>query len=380
MSKLQTLARRAIIHTDQTMLKWLGNSKRGQRFYLQTVQAVELVLLSRGNFSGAKILAKDMPKELETYIHEFVGDQLSEKEKRNLKKDILRCYLSYRFHPSEYFMYDLRRRSLEERGSFLSDLDRWSLLHKKFSQNIHNEILDKYVFYQLAQPFFGREAFKVDGKSKKEDFEAFASRHKHLFVKPLDKFYGIGTYKLTVGEPYSAAEIFQRLTGSDSGSYIVEELIEQHPATASWNESSVNTLRMPSFIDAKGEHHILVPIFRTGRKGHVVDNAGDGGIFAGVDSKTGKLLSIGIDKHGGRFEKHPDSGLTFMGWQLPMWQELVEMCERLHRSLPAHHRYIAFDFALTPKGWVVVEGNWGQLSGQGPANHGIRKEFIEYIS
>jgi hypothetical protein len=40
---------------------------------------------------------------------------------------------------------------------------------------------------------------------------------------------------------------------------------------------------------------------------------------------------------------------------------------------------VAFDFALSStKGWMVIEANWGQLFGQGPANHGIRKEFFEY--
>jgi hypothetical protein len=42
---------------------------------------------------------------------------------------------------------------------------------------------------------------------------------------------------------------------------------------------------------------------------------------------------------------------------------------------------VAFDMAHTAKGWVLVEGNWGQMVLlQKGAGRGVRKEFLEYIS
>ena len=38
-------------------------------------------------------------------------------------------------------------------------------------------------------------------------------------------------------------------------------------------------------------------------------------------------------------------------------------------------RYVGFDFALTPDGWVVIEGNWGNFPHQVCVHHGIKKEF-----
>ena len=147
---------------------------------------------------------------------------------------------------------------------------------------------------------------------------------------------------------------------------------------AQWNKSSVNTVRIPSFITAEGRHEILVPIFRAGSTGKIVDNTSSGGYYASIDPETGILTSGGVDKEGIYVERHPGSGMKFEGWQVPDWQELKSVCERLHRSLPPHHRYIALDFALSNKGWVVIEANWGQLYGQGPAKKGIRKEFMLY--
>jgi hypothetical protein len=105
-----------------------------------------------------------------------------------------------------------------------------------------------------------------------------------------------------------------------------------------------------------------------------------GGMVAGVDEKTGRLCSDGFDEKGNHYLEHPDSGVHVKGWQVPQWEELCRITEQLHRSLPAHHRYVAFDFAHTDKGWVLVEGNWGQLIfNQAGAHKGIRKQFMEYI-
>ena len=162
--------------------------------------------------------------------------------------------------------------------------------------------------------------------------------------------------------------------------WIAEELIIQHKETEAWNPSSVNTFRIPSFRAKEGVH-ILQPFFRTGRKGSVVDNAGHGGIFAVFDPETGIITTDGVDEYGGRFECHPDSGKKFKGWKIPYWDELKALVAEVHHSLPEHHRYVGFDFALTKEGqWVLVEGNWGQMVGQMAELKGIRKKFIEYIS
>ena len=167
---------------------------------------------------------------------------------------------------------------------------------------------------------------------------------------------------------------------SDQGNWVVEELVVQHPETAVWNESSVNTVRVPSFRTPEGVY-ILQPFFRTGRKGSIVDNAGQGGVFAVFDPETGVITTDGVNEFGGRYPTHPDSGIRFKGWQIPYWKELKSLVAEVHQSLPEHHRYVGFDFALNKDGqWVLIEGNWGQMVGQMAELKGIRRQFIEHIT
>ena len=95
-----------------------------------------------------------------------------------------------------------------------------------------------------------------------------------------------------------------------------------------------------------------------------------------IDIKTGIIVTEAIDKKYNRYKVHPDSGKPFVGTQIPRWNELVKIVEMAHRSLPSRHRYVGFDFALSEKGWQLIEGNWGQLIGSQTATQkGIRYQF-----
>ena len=54
---------------------------------------------------------------------------------------------------------------------------------------------------------------------------------------------------------------------------------------------------------------------------------------------------------------------------------------KIHESLPDYHKYVGFDFALTKdKGWVLVEGNWGDfICQQACLERGLKKEFMSLI-
>ena len=90
-------------------------------------------------------------------------------------------------------------------------------------------------------------------------------------------------------------------------------------------------------------------------------------------------LTDGVDEMGGRYECHPDSHIKYKGWQIPYYQEMKDLATEIIQMLPSRPKYVAFDFALTPEGWVLVEGNYnGQFVGQIAEHKGVRKEFIEY--
>ena len=163
------------------------------------------------------------------------------------------------------------------------------------------------------------------------------------------------------------------------GSYICEELINQDSRLATFNESSVNTVRIPS-IWAKSEAHILYPFLRTGRKGSVVDNGGSGGIFALIDAESGVVVSDGFDQSGHRFVKHPDSHVIYKGYQIPEWASLKAAVNKVHSTMPKEFKYVGWDFALTNKGWCVIEANWGDfIAQQKTLGRGLYKEFKKIL-
>lgn len=310
---------------------------------------------------------------------------LSEKELNNkflvdkITFDIAKCYILYGITPDEYFMYDFRNKKDRYRSTILSRKRKDELCCKYLDADTleyYMQLKDKWQFYNLAQPFFKRDVCRVEEESDLIVIEKFCTKHHRFIVKPMLSTSGMGIHIVDIDEaPKSAKELLEYYQNLDDGKWIFEELIEQDISMAEWHASSVNTIRIPSIRTKKG-CKVILPLFRTGKNGNVVDNChNDGGLMSVPDAETGIILTDGFDIYNNVVETHPNSGLKFKDWQVPRWKELLETAEKLHMSLPSKHKYIGFDFALTKEGWVVVEGNWGNFPHQVCVERGIRKEF-----
>ena len=296
-----------------------------------------------------------------------------------LTDDIIKCWFLYEALPYEYFLFDFRNRSDAERMEFETDTDRNETLCRITDPKVFlDEINDKYNFYLLAKPYFKREAIRLNKDSRIDDFVSFCKKHDEVFIKPLEGSKGKGAHVYSCSDDESANGYVKQLL-EEGPSWMVEERIKQSAEMGQWNETSVNTIRIPSFLH-DGKFTVIWTRMRMGKKGSIVDNAAAGGIVVNVDPQTGIVTSDGIDESYNHFDRHPDYGLVFKGWQVPRWQELLATVEKLHREVFYKHIYVAWDFALTDQGWVVIEGNWGQLLGQQTASQvGVRKEFHKLV-
>lgn len=297
----------------------------------------------------------------------------------SLTKDIIECWFRYQALPYEYFLFNFEKRDHKGRWSFETDTDRNYTLRRVSGLDIFmNELNDKFNFYLLARPYFKREVIKIESFGHADVFTSFVKSHNEVFIKPLKGTKGKGAHVYSYVDNKRAVSYFHELL-KEGISWMVEERIQQSAAMGQWNETSVNTIRIPSFL-RDGKFTVIWTRMRMGKKGAIVDNAGAGGIVVNVAPQTGIVTSDGIDESHNHFEKHPDSGLIFKGWQVPRWDELLKTVEKLHRSVFNKHIYVAWDFALTDAGWVVIEGNWGQLLGQQTASQiGVRQKFHELI-
>lgn len=245
-------------------------------------------------------------------------------------------------------------------------------------RKIHDsELGDKYAFYLLTKPYFRREALLVRDDCDKNAFLRFVLKHGAVIIKPNSSACGSGIYVVRISNEAQAENEFDKML-SLGGQWMVEELISQSYSMASWNPSSVNTVRISSFLN-NGEFHILCPFIRVGRQGCVVDNGGQGGLYAAIDEGTGKVMTDGRDEINNVYLAHPDSGVQFKGWQVPDWNDLVTLTKEIHLSMPKH-KYIGWDFAHTESGWVLIEGNWGEfIAQQSTTGVGMKQQFLEYI-
>lgn len=310
---------------------------------------------------------------------------LTEEEKQNAKlkkelyKDIMHCKKTYSTKADEYFLFGFRTLTPSQREEFLPDKIKDKAMLQVVGQEIYTrELLNKYNFYKLLSPYFKRDVMLVpSGGGDYALFEEFAMKNKNLFMKRNSSSRGRGIRSCEVQTKEDARKAWESLA-KDGDEWIIEEKIIQVPETAQWNKSSVNTVRLPAILH-NDKFTVLGPFLRTGRAGAIADNAGAGGIFACIDSKTGIVTTDGIDESGVYYEKHPNSGVCYKDWQVPQWQELLEYAEQIHRSVP-HHKYVGWDFALTKNGWVLIEGNWGQFVSQYNDHIGLKKQFFNLLN
>ena len=361
---------------DENSRRILDKSRLTHPIYEKIILPLEVAVYQMGNYKLIPAFKKEIDEVLNRYMPDW--RQKDPKYLKWLEKDMVKVHICNRMSAEEYFLYDFEHQDYWQRWEWLSDYERTSIIESLGNKKAFEELTNKSKLYAAAKKYFKREMCIVSKEQPLEQFEAFVSRHQSFIVKPIDGMTGQNASIESADSPDKVKTLYQQLISK--GTWIVEELIKQHPAMEQWNKTSVNTLRVPT-IRTKDGCRILQPYFRTGRKGSVVDNAGQGGVFAVFDPETGVITTDGVNEFGGRYATHPDSGLRFKGWQIPQYDEMKKLAAEIIHLLPSQPKYVGFDFSLTHQGWVLVEGNYnGQFVGQIAELKGVREKFIEYIS
>lgn len=225
---------------------------------------------------------------------------------------------------------------------------------------------DKHVFNTFFGEFVFRDWLYVPDGTPAE-IEAFIAAHDRFLTKTCSdtRGEGITLYESAKLDPAAFAA---ELAGKP---YLLEALIEQHPAMAAINASSVNTIRV---ITARKDEHVRIigAGLRTGGGGQFVDNFHHGGTAYPIDLDTGIITGRGIDLYGNPVLRHPVSGMVMPGFCIPHWELLKKQVCRA-AVLPPNVGYVGWDVAITPDGVELIEGNVNypgttiiQLDGPGP--------------
>lgn len=276
---------------------------------------------------------------------------------------------------NEYFLFEFYNKNVYGRETFICDKRRYEY-YRLMNKDENIQLFDnKQETYRLFHPYYKRALLTVESAEQLDAFITFVKEHPTVIIKPLASSGGRGVHKRTVSQE-GAQAVFRELL--KSGAFIVEEAVVQSNIMAQFHPSSLNTVRVPTII-ANGKARVFAPFFRMGSGGSVVDNAFGGGIFAAVDETTGIVISPAVNKNGQSFIKHPDTGATIIGFQLPEWDKAVALVQEL-ATVVKGNRYTAWDLAYTDNGWVMIEGNArGEFVGQMASKVGRREDLMQLI-
>ena len=185
-----------------------------------------------------------------------------------------------------------------------------------------------------------------------------------------------------VQEDEADKQCITTLLAKQGKDFIVQSVIQQHPIFASFNNSSINTIRITTFIADDSIHYVPLA-FRMGRKDKRVDNIHAGGIVVGVRD-DGTLLAnayeLGYGTKTVKYQKHPDSQIIFSSIRLPAIPDVIQAAYRVHSRMP-HIGIISWDFTVDKDAnAVLIEAN---ISGQSiwfPQIVNGKGAFVEYTS
>lgn len=152
-----------------------------------------------------------------------------------------------------------------------------------------------------------------------------------------------------------------------SDNYLLEQYCKQSDFENELFEQTVNTLRIIT-IDDSNDIQVAAVMQRIGANYEAcADNASLGGLFCDVDLNTGELSSafsyskdLLFDESGNKnvFEFHPTTGKPLKGKRIPNFDYIKSEACRIHRSISfTGAKFVAWDFALTQEGYIVIEGN-----------------------
>ncbi len=136
--------------------------------------------------------------------------------------------------------------------------------------------------------------------------------------------------------------------------FIVQEILEQHEDMKTLNESSLNSIRILSYLREDGVH-VLSSIVRIGRAGAFTDNSSSGGMSCGIN-EDGSLKGYGFNQAGNqRFIT--DSGTHLNQVVIPAFDKAKELIKAAHINVP-YFKLIAWDVAIDRnKEPVLIEYN-----------------------
>ena len=286
-------------------------------------------------------------------INSEISPDLSAWQRFGIFCDFVGEYLFHGAYLNDYCQYDFYYKNRRERDNYIV-FDKWMQIKNVCNDPDKVAIMDdKFLFNEAYKKFLGRDYLDINTATL-EDFVQFLEGKEAIFVKEYDGTCGIGVDKVYIKDIDDISALFDEYKAKKM---LCEGVLTQCKEMAEFNESSINTLRVVTIRKADGKVKVMGGLLRTGRKGRIADNFHHNGIVAFLDGDTGVVSTTGVNKDKDRFILHPDSGKQIVGFNVPVWDKVVDAVTKAALVTP-ELRYTGWDVVIDENYDIaIIEGN-----------------------
>lgn len=336
---------------DNWFENWLGYRADKSEFWKRLYVLYYRLFDSTYYKNGLPYVQKEIEKQYPNLTQFQLGGSKS-LSKRWLEVDVIYSLHRFGINFTEYFVHKYYLLNVVGREQINNLRLQYGFCELVNAPHLREMFDNKGLTYQEFNQFYKRDLVTVYSEADYSDFDIFASKHSSFIYKPLKGVCGRGIkiYR-DVKTPYR--ELFDDFL--KSGSFVIEELIEQGEDMAALHRESINTLRIATF-KIKDEVVIYGAAVRMGTGNAVVDNAGSGGIFCHVNHDYGFIDTNAKDYLNNTYVYHPDTGIRLIGFEIPQWKEAKALVTEMAKII-ADATVISWDLAYSKKGWCMVEAN-----------------------
>lgn len=316
---------------------------------------------------------KQLDKSLFRKFSTYLLNKNAENRITLITKIIFNC-LKYNISILEYFQFRFFEKSHAEKLEWAGTGHMYEYQLRMNPKGNRDVLDDKTKFYKAYHPFFVHKAADLaELKANPELVKMLLnSSSGKLVLKTADGKCGKGVQ--IIDTKNVQADTFLSEMEKD-GFDLVEEFIIQHPDINKLSPSAVNTVRIFTQLTPDNQVEILGCRLRISVNSPV-DNLAAGNMAVELDEKTGIATGAAIfsDITKEPKEIHPITGVKIPGFQVPMWNQTIDMVKKAALFNTAN-RSIGWDIVITEKGPGLIEGNhdWCKLLWQLPVNRGLKQ-------
>lgn len=182
---------------------------------------------------------------------------------------------------------------------------------------------------------------------------SYLQNESYILKPSVDSSRGMGVMKFNLsggGDFSKDVELTKDYLLGFSNDFCLQETVEQHSFMKNLCCTSINTIRLCVYRSVVTEKSVVTAsIIRIGKEGSFVDNAHAGGMFIGVDIKTGELGKFVCDQYGNKKSIWNDIDFGAKGYVVPNWDKILNFAQDIS-SRVLHHRILQLDIYLKEDG------------------------------